>query len=197
MFVEIINRIEHKPILMKKITVIFLSALVLLAGVSCKKLVSAIFQGMDVNVPQVQVTIPTVIAVTPNEIALGSFSFHFNLDSIIKANTAGVFGVNTVSSIKVKQINISITNADQLNNLSNFESARITVQSNIGSNPAELFSGSFSDSYATSFTATPANSPDLLPYLKGSDVTYNVYGKMRRITTKPLNMSVAVTLRVN
>ena len=183
---------------MKKITITFLSAIILLVALSsCKKLVSAIFQGLDVNVPEVQVTIPTVIAVTPNEIALGSFSFHFNLDSIIKANTAGVFGVNTVSSIKVKQINISITNADQLNNLANFESARITLQSNIDSNPAELFSVSFPDSYASLFTATPANSPDLLPYLKGSDVTYNIYGKMRRITTKPLNMVVAITLRVN
>ncbi|HEY8690702.1 MAG TPA: hypothetical protein VIM07_15805 [Chitinophagaceae bacterium] len=181
---------------MKKIFISFLAAIVLLAAVSCKKIVSALFQGMDVNVPEVQVTIPTVIAVTPNEVSLGSFSLHFNLDSIIKANTAGVFGVNSVSSIKVKQISITINNADQLNNLSNFERARITLQSNSDSNPAELFSINFPDSYASSFTYTPVNSPDLLPYLKGSDITYNIFGKMRRITTKPLNMTVAVTLRV-
>ena len=174
-----------------------MAAIVLLAAISCKKLVSELFQGMDVNVPAVQVTIPTVIAVTPNEVSLGSFSLHFNLDSIIKANTAGVFGVNSVSSIKVKQISITINNADPLNNLSNFETARITLQSNSDSNPAELFSITFPDSYASSFTSTTVNSPDLLPYLKSPDITYNIFGKMRRITTKPLNMTVAVTLRVN
>lgn len=183
---------------MKKIIISFLAAFVLIAGISsCKKIVSALFQGMDVNAPQVQVTIPTIITISPNEFPLGSFSMHFNLDSIIKANTADVFGVNSVSSIKVKQISISITNADQVNNLANFESARITLQSNSDSNPAELFSINFPDSYAASFTSTTINSPDLLPYLKGSDITYNLFGKMRRITTKPLNITVAVTLRVN
>ena len=182
---------------MKKITITLSVAIIFLAGVSCKKLVSALFKGLDVNVPEVQLTIPTIIAVSPNEIALGSFSFHFNLDSIVKANTAGVFGVNSVTSIRVNQVKVAVNNADQLNNLSNFESARITLQSNIDTNPAELFSVNFPDTYSASFTSTPTNSPDLLPYLKGSDVTYNVFGKMRRITTKPLNMTVAVTIRVN
>jgi hypothetical protein len=183
---------------MKKTFIPFLLAIVIFASFSsCKKIVSTLFQGMDVNAPQVQVTIPTIIAVTPNEFSLGSYTMHFDLDSIIKANTAGVFGVNSVSSIKVKQISISISNADQLNNLANFESTRITLQSTSDSNPAELFSINFPDSYASSFTSTTINSPDLLPYLKGSDITYNLFGKMRRITTKPLNITVAVTLRVN
>lgn len=183
---------------MKKILITIFAAFILLVEFSsCKKLVAAIFQGLDVNVPEVQVTIPTVIAVTSNEIPLGNFSFHFNLDSIVKANTAGVFGVNAVSSIKVKQISINITNADQLNNLSNFESARVTLQSNTNNIPTELFSMTFPDTYASSITTTPTNSPELLAYLSGSDITYNIYGKMRRITSKPLNMVVSVTLRVN
>jgi hypothetical protein len=183
---------------MKKILITIFAAFILLVEFSsCKKLVAAIFQGLDVNVPEVQVTIPTVIAVTSNEIPLGNFSFHFNLDSIVKANTAGVFGVNAVSSIKVKQISINITNADQLNNLSNFESARVTLQSNTNNTPTELFSMTFPDTYASSITITPTNSLELLAYLKGSDITYNIYGKMRRITSKPLNMVVSVTLRVN
>lgn len=183
---------------MKKIIIPILAAIVMVTGISsCKKVISTLFQGMDVNLPAVQVTIPSVIAVTPSEFPLGSFSMHFNLDSIVKASTAGVFGVNSVSSIKVKQISIIINNADQLNNLSNFESARITLQSNMDNNPAELFSITFPDSYATTFTTTPVNSPELLSYLKGSDIMYNVYGKMRRITTKPLSITIEVTIRVN
>jgi hypothetical protein len=183
---------------MKKLLVPGVIACLLLIQISsCKKIIETVFQGMDVNVPEVQITIPSVIAVTPNEIALGSFSYQLNLDSIIKANTAGVFGINAVSSVKVKQVTINLSNADQLNNLSNFESFRMTVQSNANSSPSELFTANFTDTYASSITITPVNSPDLLTYLKGSEISYNMYGKMRRITAKPLNMTIAVTLRVN
>ena len=94
---------------------------------SCKKLVAAVFGGTDVNAPEVQVTIPTVFIVPPNEMSLGTYSFHFNLDSIVRANTGGIFGANVVNSIKVKQVVVNITNADQVNNLANFESARVTL----------------------------------------------------------------------
>lgn len=183
---------------MKKLLITgFIAFALLIQFSSCKKILEAVFKGLDVNVPEVQLTIPAVISVSPNEISLGTFSYQFNLDSIIKANTAGVFGVNTVSSVKVKQISINLSNADQLNNLSNFESVRMTIQSNINNSPTELFAVNFADAYASSIIINPNNSPELLSYLKGSEISYNMYGKMRRITSKPLNISIAVTLRVN
>ncbi len=181
---------------MKKIVILFIVTLIFFAALpSCKKLIKAVFGGTDVNVPAFQVNIPTVIAVTSYEIPIGSFSINFNLDSTVKANTAGVFGANDVNSVKVKQVNINITNADSLNNLANFESARVTLQSNSNNNPVELFNITFPDAYASTYSYTPTNSPELLPYLKGTSITYNIYGKMRRITNKPLTMVVSVILR--
>ncbi len=183
---------------MRKVFISIFASTILLTGFSsCKKIVAAIFGGTDVNVPEVQVTIPTVFAVSSNEISLGSFSFSFNLDSIVRANTSGVFGVNAVNSIKVKQVKITINNADQLNNFANFQSARVTLQSNTNNTPAELFSVTFADVFASTYTYTPTNNPELLSYLKGSDISYTIYGKMRRTTNKPLTMVVAVTLRAD
>lgn len=182
---------------MKKILISALVAGLLIQALSCNKLVATVFEGIDVNVPEIQLTIPAVIIVSPNEILLGSFSSQLKLDSIIKANTGGVFGINVVNSIKVKQIRVTASNADQLNNLSNFENTRMTIQSNLNNNPTELFAVNFPDTYASTITVTPANSPDLLDYLKGSEITYKLYGKMRRITTQALSITIAVTVRVN
>lgn len=182
---------------MKKPIIILFSALLLVGAISCKKVINAIFQGFDVTVPDIQVTIPAVIAVAPSEIALGTFSIPFNLDSIVKSRTAGVFGANAVSSIKVKQMSITITNADQMNNLANFESARVTIHSNTNSSPTEIFSATFPDVFASTYTSTPVNSQELLSYLKGSEIIYKMYGKNRRITTKPLNIVISVIIRTS
>ena len=183
---------------MRKLLILLTSIFLLAAATSsCKKIVSAIFKGTDINVPAIQITIPVILAVTSNEISLGSFSQQINVDSIIKANTAGVFGINAVSSIKLKQASFSISNADALNNLSNFESARVMLQSNTNSSPVEIISINFPDTFSASNSYVPASSPELLPYLKGSNLTYNVFGKVRRITSKPINLLVQVTLRAN
>lgn len=183
---------------MKKTLIALFTTLLLLTGFSsCKKLIAAVFGGTDVNVPEVQVTIPAVIAVSSNEISLGTFSFYFNLDSAVRANTAGVFGANAVNSVKVKRVSITITNPDQLNNLANFQSARVTLQSNTNNTPTELFSATFADTYASTYSYTSTNSPELLSYIKGSNISYTIYGKMRRTTNKPLTMVVAVTLRAD
>ncbi|MBA2250567.1 MAG: hypothetical protein H0W12_10315 [Chitinophagaceae bacterium] len=183
---------------MRKSIIIFFTTFILLSGLlSCKKLVKALFPGMDVNSPEVQITVPPIVIVSATEQSFGSYTYHFNLDSTIRANTNNGFNVNDVGSIKVKQISINITNADQLNNLANFESARVTLQSNTNTTPVEIISQTLPDTYASTFTATPANGPELLSYSKGSDITYTIYGKMRRVTNKSLNVVVSVILRLN
>lgn len=183
---------------MKKLFIpIAVIVLLIVAFASCKKIVSSVFGGTDVNVPAVELTIPVIIAVTTNEISLGSIQQHINIDSVIKANTAGIFGINAVSSIKVKEINFTLGNADALNNLSNFKNARVTIQSNSNNTPLEIFSLNFADAYAAAYTYIPAASPELLGYLNGNTITYNIYGTMRRTTSKPLNVQIAITLRAN
>lgn len=183
---------------MKRVLVIFSSVAIVLAALSsCKKIIAKVFAGTEVNVPDFSVTVPPITITSSTEIPIGSYSFPFNLDSSVRSTTAGVFGANAVNSIRIKQIKIDITNADSLNNISNFESARVTLQSSSNNTPVELFSVSFPDSYASSYTFTPTSSPELLSYAKGSTITYNIFGKIRRITTKSLKMVLSVTLKAD
>ena len=89
---------------------------------------------------------------------------------------------------------ITVSNGDAANNLANFESARFTFSSNTKTTPAEIISITFPDTFATSYTAQPTNSPELKEYLSGNTLTYTLYGKSRRTTNKPLDFRVAVTL---
>jgi hypothetical protein len=181
---------------MKK-SLITLSTLfiILLSFSGCKKIAAAIFGGFDTNVDY-QISVPIVPIILPVELPIGQYLYKFNLDSIVKAQTAGIYNANDVKSIKAKLFNITITDADQLNNVSNFQSIRVTIHSNTNSTPAELFAVTFPDTYAASFS-TPGNNAELLSYLKGSDIVYTMYGKNRRITTKPLTIFLSVTIRAS
>lgn len=165
-----------------------------IAGMSCNKIKEAIFPSIDVELPAFQFTIPAIPLVLSNEASLGSFNVKFNLDSIIRANTAGAFGAGAVSTVKVTKMVITVSNGDAANNLANFESARFTFASNTKTTPVEIATFSFPDAFSTSYTAEPVNSPELKEYLSGTQLTYTLYGKARRTTSKPLNFNVAITL---
>lgn len=179
---------------MKKVLLSVSLFVFVVAGISCKKIKEAIFPLIDVNLPSFQFAVPAIPIVLSSEASLGSFSVNFNLDSLIRANTAGAFGAGAVSTVKVKKIVVSLTNADAANNLANFESARFTFSSNTKTTPVEIATFSFPDTFSTTYTAEPANSPELKDYLLGSELTYTLYGKARRTTSKALNFNVAVTL---
>ena len=184
---------------MKNKYVSFIVLILFIVGFSsCKKIVGAIFEGTDVEAPALNITIPPVIALTTDEMTLGTYTQHINLDSMVRAKTGGIFGTNVVSTVKVKKVTITLLNADQFNNISNFKTARVTLQSNSNNTPVQLFSVLFNDVYASSYTFTAANdSPELLSYLNGNTISYTLYVSIRRITNKPLEMQVVVTLRAN
>lgn len=181
---------------MKKSVISVLMIMVLVAAsVGCKKIIRNIFKGIDADIPEVSVTIPAIPVVLPFVIPI-PLSQPFNLDSTVKANTGGVFGANDVSSVKVKQIVFNLTDADSLNNLSNFESVRVTFSSDVKTDTVTVASIVFPETYASTATYTPVNSPELKPYLTGSMLYYTIFGKIRRVTTKSLHLSIKVTLRV-
>lgn len=183
---------------MRKIFIPVIIFIALLTGITaCSKIVAAVFGGTDINVPPAEFTIPILLAVSPNEQSFGSYAQHINLDSVVRANTAGVFGKNVVNSIKVKQVNMVLGNSDALNNFSNFETLRVTLSSDTEGTPVDLFAASFPDTNTSTYLFAPTNSPDLLPYLRGSWITYHIYGKNRRITSRPLSLEVTVTLRAD
>jgi len=182
---------------MKKLIITVLVVVAIVAGVSCKKIIKALFPGLDVDAPSVTVTLPAIPFAPPDELQITSYTQHFNLDSIVKERTSGTFNANDVGSVTIKEMVFTLTNGDEFNNLSNFESVRITLTSDSKPEPAEVANITFPDPYTNpTYTYTPATAVDLRPYLNGTQLTYNVYGKIRRITTRPLTLSVRVTLRV-
>lgn len=179
---------------MKKLPILSFAVLCIVTVTSCSKIKEALFPTINIDLPAFQFSVPAIPIVLNTEVSLGSFTMQFNLDSIIRANTAGAFGAGAVSTIKVKQMVISIPNGDQNNNLANFESARFTFSSNTRETPAELLAVAFPDTFSTSTTIMPANSPELKEYLNGTQLTYTLYGKARRTTNKPLTFNIVVTL---
>jgi hypothetical protein len=175
---------------------VFVAMFAIAASFGCKKILRKIFQGIDADVPVFSVVIPPLPYVLPTEASFGTFQQHFNLDSAVRANTGDVYGANDISSVKVKQITFNLSNSDEENNISNFESAHLTFSSNTKPDTVTIASIIFPDTATTSYTFTPTNSPELKPYLTGSILYYNAFGKLRRITNKALNMSIQVTLRV-
>lgn len=182
---------------MRKFFISVFIAAAIFAGLSgCKKIVRSIFQGIDADIPIFSVTLPPIPIAPPFEVPFPRISQQFNLDSTVRVNTNNVYGADDVSSVKVKQIVFSLSDPDTLNNISNFESARFIFSSNTKTDTVTVASINFPDTYTATYAYTPVNSPELKPYLNGSVLYYNVYGKLRRITTKPLTLSLQVTLRV-
>jgi len=183
---------------MKKLFVaVSLSAVVITSLSSCKKIIDKIFNGIDTRAPDMTVTIPAIPAFGVGfEAAAPPVVMPFNLDSIIKANSSGLFGIDDVKSVKVKSITVNLPDADNSNNLANFESSRVSLYSNTNTTPVNIAIINYPDAPATTITALQTDSPELLSYLKGNQITYQTYGKARRSTTKPLTFVVSVTMRV-
>ena len=182
---------------MRKVLISGLVVMILVvASAGCKKIIRNLFQGIDADVPKFTVTLPAVPLALPVEVSLGTYSQPFNLDSTVRANTGGVYGAGDVSSVKIKQIVFNLPNADSMNNVANFESARFTFSSDAKTDTVTVASITFPDVYASTYTYTPVSSPELKPYLNGSMLYYHVFGKLRRATTKELPLSILVTLRV-
>ncbi len=182
---------------MKKFCITAAVALMTLATMSCKKTILSLFPGFDVKVPDMQVTIPPIPIVPVDEVQIGSLTSHFNLDSTIRANTGNVFNISHVTSMKVNSMVATLSNGNVLNNLSNFESGRLLISSNTNATPVSLASFSFPTTETYTFAGNTENAPDIISYYTGTEINYQLFGKLRRPTTQQLNLTVSITIRVN
>lgn len=181
---------------MKK--VIFFS-LIILVCTSCKKTIQdavQTFQGFDATLSTVEFDLPAVPFAPPIELKLGSFPQHFDFDSLVKANTSNTFSAADIVSVKLKNMSVKITNADATNNLGNFQSARFEFFSNGVTTPVEVANVTFPDAIADSINIVPVSPPELKGYLAGKELTYDVYGQLRRVTSKPLHLRINTIVTV-
>jgi hypothetical protein len=160
---------------------------------SCEKVKDKLFPAFDTQMADVQVTIPITIqgaeSTTNSTVA-------FNLDSTIKAYTANAFSISNLSSVKVKDIGVFLTDGNDLNNISNFENVTLKFSSNTNSTPAVIIDTPIPNVSVTDINLPVTNSPELKEYLKGNQLTYTVTGRARKTTTKVLHAVILVTLAV-
>jgi hypothetical protein len=168
--------------------------IVLVGGCTCNQIKEKLLPAFNVNIPEIKLTVPPIPIITNEEIAVGALKTHINLDSTIKANTAGTFGADAVHYVKVKKLVIKVLNADKNNNLSNFESARMRIYTDTTSTDIAIIN--FPKSYSDSITVVPPSSPDISNYLRGSNLAYNLLWKNRKTTNKYLQLSVRIGVSV-
>jgi len=166
----------------------------LMAVISCKEIKEKLLPSFNAKIPDIRLTIPPVSFVSNKEIPVCALKTHVNMDSTIRANTKGAFGAGAVSSVKIKKIVITLLKADAKNNLANIETARMRIYSDTAE--ADIAFIKFPDSYSSSLTFVPEKSPEISKFLRGSELSYNLFWKNRRPTSKFLKLVVSVSLSV-
>lgn len=178
-----------------KITGLLTSAVLLcIASCTCNEIKEKLLPAFNVNIPDINLTVPPLPKVTNDEIPVGALKTHINMDSTIRANTAGTFGADAVHFVRLKKMVIKTSNADEANNLSNFETARMRIFGDTASTDIAVIH--FPTTYSDSITIIPDSTPEISNYLRGSNLAYNLYWKNRKKTTKFLKLTVQVTVTV-
>lgn len=158
---------------------------------SCDKLKDALFQAFYTQGVSQTFDIP-IINTTNTETTFGTLVDKFNIDSIIKAETNDAFSLNDIKKITITEAKVTLLNADVDNNFANFESGMLTFSTNSNPTPLTVATGPNPDVYSETFMLPPIPDTNLKSYLAGSELTYVISGKARRVTNKVLNARLDV-----
>jgi hypothetical protein len=189
---------------MKKSLSIFSVAIFLsLAAVSfssCDKLKEKLFEAFSTGGGDVDFTIPIVTS-TGVENKYATEKIYINVDSIIKAETGGLFSLDNVKKISVESAEIYVNNPDNDNNLANFEGGGVIFNTfnptkNDWNEPMLVASDDLQDAYADYHKMIITENVNLKEHLRGNEIAYWYVAKARRVTTKPLDCTLKVRLHI-
>jgi len=168
---------------------------------SCSKIAALIrAQAISFTATDLTFNIP-VTTDTATVTSIGSGTFTYNIDSLIRAQTANQLGLANIDTFTLTSCTLTVQNPDDNNNVANFESAAGSFYTSANANPANM--GSISnnpDVYGTTLNVPVNASVNLTTYVSPSGVTtfnYSVTGKARRATTKVLNVAMHVTYNIH
>jgi hypothetical protein len=183
---------------MKKTITLLAGAAALLALMplnSCEKLKDELFKAFSANSGSVNFSIPIITDVT-RQVKAGEVVQQYNIDSIIKAETNGTFGIDDIDRIIVEEVKVKVNNPDNDNNLANFEDGMVTLSSSMNPTPLTLATGPIADVYADEKVLPAVSGTDIKGYLKSNMLTYTYNAKLRRPTTKALDCTLNVKFRI-
>lgn len=162
---------------------------------SCNKIAQKLLFDLNMQTQSVDVVIP-VTSNTTGTITVGPVMSYYNVDSFIKAQTAQQLGVSNVKSVKLESCLLTINDADATNNFANFESCQASFFSNTNSTPYNMNIDNNPDTYSATLSLPVDNTVELSTYL-GTEFTYTLTGKLRRVTTKELHCTIQVTYKLD
>lgn len=192
---------------MKKILLTLLVATMVLGVVtSCKKTVKAIFPEQTFDLPEVLDTLPKLDSIRVSgfpvtevplhtTFTLPRITQHFNMDSIVRANTGNNFGAGDITSVKVKEFRLKIVSGfDANNNLSNFETASFNFSSNSNATATKVATVNFDNVYSVEKVISGDGTPELRSYLNGTELYYDISASLRKHTDRIMRVSIIATL---
>jgi hypothetical protein len=152
---------------------------------------------------------PSTVTFTIPVVAGDNFSQYdssvVNIDQIIHDNAGMDFSINNISEIDLSKITISLTDADEQNNWTNFSDATVllsTDKSNAAGKTALVAMASIPDQESAKYAdqvLTATNPINLKDYFNGGNTTvyYLISANARRNTTHELTatMTIEYTLK--
>lgn len=163
---------------------------------SCTKMIGNFLQyDIPLQSGSVTVTIPPTSKTTGSITGTGSNTI--NIDSVIKANTGGLLGVNNIISVKLKSVSMALQNANNANNFQNFQSCFASFSSNTDATPYQLQIPNNPDTYATTLSLPVDTTAELKSYLNGTQFTYSAGGQLRNSTTGPLTCTITFSFNIH
>ncbi len=167
---------------------------------SCDKLKDKLFEAFLTQAADVSLTIPVVNSTT-QEGKVETLSFYINVDSIIKANTGGLFSLNSVSTVEIETADMTINNADAANNFANFEYGILLFntwnpQTQDWNRVLGVARDDIKDSFAANMSLNLVQDVNLKDHMIGTKAVYFYTYKARRITNKALNCTLRVKFKI-
>jgi hypothetical protein len=167
---------------------------------SCDKLKDKLFEAFLTQAADVNFTIP-VVSSTTQEGKIETLPIYMNVDSIIRANTGGLFNINSVNTVEIQTADLTINNPDAANNFANFEYGILLFNTY---NPKiqdwnrvlGVARDDIKDTYAATMSLNLVPDINLKDHLIGTKAVYFYSFKARRVTTKPLNCTLRVKLNI-
>ncbi|MES2704599.1 MAG: hypothetical protein V4649_18305 [Bacteroidota bacterium] len=160
---------------------------------SCSK-ITKLHYDLPMQTGSVEVTIPPTSDTTTQR-EVGSGVNTFNIDSFIKANTAGALGINNISSVKLTSVKLTLLNGTDTRNFANFQKVYASFYTNTNTTPKIIeLNNPDVTAYALELPVDP--NEELKSYLTGNTFHYSVGGKLRRAITDSVKCKVEYKFNV-
>ncbi len=187
---------------MKKLLQISLAVVALgatLSFQSCDKIKSAVtppdisFTGASTDV-----TIPPTNDTT-SQAAIGVAPLAFNIDSMIKAQTGGVYSFSSIKSVKIATITLTLLDGGTANNFANFTYAGAEFNSDANNGSYDPYTIAYVENNPDSYNITLSPkvqdaTQDVKKYFHANMTFYYlIVAKLRRPITSTLHCHVDIT----